>query len=212
MKSIQRQTLISSILGYLGIAVGFISQGLLVGKYFEVEQNGLIPLAILANLGFNGAGNRFFPYFRNAENGHNGYFNFSILVSIIGFVLVSAFVLFFKTEISNYFSTESPLFGQYFYLLLPITFCLLSFSVFENYSKLLYDTITSTLLQSFFQRFLNLILVVLVVIGFINFNQYANFWPFSFLAISVILLIVIIKTIFQFQSKLIFKSLVQFQF
>ena len=63
MSSIKNQTILGSAFSYLGIAVGFITQGLLIGKYFSLTERSVIelilaislPLSILANLGFNGA-------------------------------------------------------------------------------------------------------------------------------------------------------------
>lgn len=81
MNVIKKQAFLGTIFSYGGVLVGFVTQFFLIGNYLEPAQNGLLAVLLsymyvlvqLSSLGFNAAGSRFFPHFRNAKNGHNGY-------------------------------------------------------------------------------------------------------------------------------------------
>ena len=81
MGIIKRQTIQASVYSYAGVAVGFLTQGLIFPHVFSKAQIGLLALLValslvlmqVASLGLNNAGGRYFPYFRNTERQHNGY-------------------------------------------------------------------------------------------------------------------------------------------
>ena len=81
MAQIKKQTFQSTIYSYLSAAVGLVTQGYVIPNFFATDQNGLISLflslmlllPLFANLGFNGAGTRYFPYFRDAKTNDHGY-------------------------------------------------------------------------------------------------------------------------------------------
>ncbi len=80
MGIIAKQSIKGSVYTYAGAAIGFISTGLLMPKFFAAEQIGLINLLIaitaifsqFGGLGFVGVLSRLFPYFRDEEKKHNG--------------------------------------------------------------------------------------------------------------------------------------------
>ncbi|RYF67857.1 MAG: lipopolysaccharide biosynthesis protein, partial [Cytophagaceae bacterium] len=162
MSSIQRQTILGTGFSYAGIIVGFLTTGLLLPTVLETYQNGLIQLLMsyaiiltqFANLGINGAGGRYFPYFRNYERGHGGFLLLSLSLSIVGFSLATVAVLVFKDQIQEANREKSALFSEYYLLLLPLTFATLFFNLFDNYARLLYDSVTGTFLKDFLQRFI----------------------------------------------------------
>ena len=197
MSSIKNQTILGSAFSYLGIAVGFVTQGLLIGKYFSLTERSVIelilaislPLSILANLGFNGAANRFFPYFKNKETNNSSFLEWSVLISIIGFIFV-AILLYFTWPLLVVFFKTSPNFLSHFYLVLPVIFAFVFFNVFDNYSKALKDAASGTFIQAFLQRFINLILVSICVAGIINFEKYLLLLVGSYLFMMLIMLVV----------------------
>ena len=89
MGIIIKQTIKSSIYAYTGIALGFITTALLMPKVLTEAEVGLVRLLVsimvllaqVSNLGFNAAGGRLFPYFRNPERQHNGYLFWACVVS-----------------------------------------------------------------------------------------------------------------------------------
>ena len=77
-----KQSLKGTILTFIGAGIGFVTQFFIVTKFLDPEVIGLTKVyyevgalfTSFALLGINAAGMRFFPYFRNPENGNKGFF------------------------------------------------------------------------------------------------------------------------------------------
>lgn len=176
MGIIIKQSIKGSIWSYAGVAIGFITTAYLYPNFLSTEMVGLFGLLLsysvmfaqFSSLGINGVTSRLFPYFRNPENKHNGYLFISISVAMVGFTLfVLAYFIFSPWLIQSNIE-KSKLFADHVYLLIPLTFFMLIFSVLDIYNKLLYNAVLGTFLQEFLQRFLILLVVVLYAFGFIN--------------------------------------------
>ncbi len=197
MGLIQRQTILGTGFSYAGIVVGFLTVGLLLPNALTKDQNGLIQLLMsyaiiltqFSNLGINGAGGRYFPYFRNSERGHGGFLLLALGMSLLGFLLSTAAVLVFQEPIQAANVEKSALFSQYYLLLIPLTFASLFFNLFDNYARLLYDSVTGTFLKDFLQRFVFLATVIAYWQGWISFPWLLTGWLSSYL-IPLILIVI----------------------
>nr|WP_293844340.1 polysaccharide biosynthesis C-terminal domain-containing protein [uncultured Arsenicibacter sp.] len=184
MGIIIRQTIWSSVFAYAGIAVGFVTTGIIIPKVLETDQVGLlgllpsiaVVLAQFVNLGLNGAGTRYFPYFRDAERQHNGYLLIVCLSTLIGFALCALGLFLARDWVIERYSKESKLFVDYYYLLIPLTLLTVFFSIFDNYARLLYDSVSGTFLQQFFQRLLVLGAIGLYYSGVVGFVGFMWVW------------------------------------
>ena len=186
MNVIKKQAFLGTIFSYGGVLVGFITQFFLIGNYLEPAQNGLLAVLLsymyvlvqLSSLGFNAAGSRFFPHFRNAKNGHNGYLFLGLTVGLVGFIITTiGLVLLKDTIIKN--EENSTLFADNFYFLLPLTLATLLFNLLDNYAKNLYDTVTGTFLAQFLQRLLQLVAILFFIFQIVDFQQFMYVWVFS---------------------------------
>ncbi|WP_019988965.1 oligosaccharide flippase family protein [Rudanella lutea] len=195
MGIIKRQTIASSVFSYAGIGVGFITQGLLFPKLLSTDQVGLIGLLLsysvvlaqFANLGLNGAGGRYFPYFRDPERHHNGYLLLSVLTTFVGVLLCSALLTALRPWVVERNIEKSALFVDYYYWLIPLTLFTVAFNVFDNYAKLLYDTVPGTLYQHFISRLLVLASIVAYGLDWLTFGQFMVCWMGAFLAPAVLM-------------------------
>ncbi|GAB3540728.1 lipopolysaccharide biosynthesis protein [Spirosoma fluminis] len=201
MGIIKRQTIQGTIFTYAGIVIGFVTMGLLLPKILTPNQNGLIGLLIalsiiltqFSNLGINGAGGRYFPYFRDYERGHGGFLLLATVVSLVGFGLSVLLLLLFRPYIVAENAQKSALFVQYYYLLIPFTFFTLFFNLFDNYAKLLYDSVTGTFLQQFLQRLLFLFAVVVYWADWIMFPTLLILWMGSYFVQMALMLVKVIR-------------------
>jgi O-antigen/teichoic acid export membrane protein len=188
---IQRQTLRGTAFTYAGIGIGFVTAGLLQPKLLTQAENGLIGLLAalsviltqLSNLGINSAGGRFFPYFRDYERGHGGFLRLAAGVCVLGFAISAGVVWMLQPQMVAANAQKSALFVQYYYLLLPLTFCTLFFSVFDTYARLLYNPVTGTFLQQFGQRFVFLLSLLGYALGWLNFQALIWTWLGSYFLI-----------------------------
>ena len=201
MGLIQRQTIQGTIFSYAGIVVGFLTVGLLLPNILEKSQVGLIQLLMgvaviltqFANLGINGAGGRYFPYFRNYERGHGGFLLLSLGISLVGFTGSVGLVFAFQDYIQVEYAKGSALFVQYYLLLIPLTFATLFFNLFDNYARLLYDNVTGTFLKDFLQRVLFLGVAIAHWQGLISFPMLLVGWLGSYLIPLVLMIVSIVR-------------------
>ncbi len=183
MGIIQQQTIKGTFYSYLGVFVGFVTLNFLQPHALTSEQIGLIGIltsfsqmfAQFSILGFNATG-RYFPYFRNRENHHNGYLSLASIVSLVGFTLFSVLIYVFKDQLINQEAQKSTLFSEYFWYLLPLTFFTLIFNVFDLYARMLYDTTTGRILREFTKRLFILMAVLLIFFKLVNFNSFIGIW------------------------------------
>src|SRR3990172_3359565 len=99
-----RQSLKTVAVTYLGIALGFVNSLWLYPYVLSEEQIGLsrvlinaaFLLATFASLGSANIPNRFFPYFKDRQNKHNGFLFFLLLLGFFGYLLFLALFLSLK--------------------------------------------------------------------------------------------------------------------
>ncbi|GAA4464473.1 hypothetical protein GCM10023189_43740 [Nibrella saemangeumensis] len=196
MGIIKKQAIQGTIFSYAGVVLGFITTGVLMPHMLSKDQIGLlglhisgaIMLAQFASLGVSNAGVRYFTYFRDYERQHNGFLLITITFSLIGFFLSTGVLLALRPLIVEWYGKNSQLFVYYYYLLIPVTFFTLFFGLFDNYAKLLYDSVTGTFLQQFVQRLLIMGAVVVYGLGLVSFPAFLGLWLLS-LALPLFLFI-----------------------
>lgn len=201
MGVIAKQSVWGSIYTYAGAAIGFISTGLLMPVFFQTEQVGLVNILIavslmfsqIGGLGFVGVITLLFPYFRNKKQKHNGILTLGFLFSIIGFIIVFVAFLLLKPYLiqSNY--EKSVLLDQNIFYVPILVFFTIFFTLFDNYNKVLYDTITGTFLKELLNRLLNIVAIVLFIYKFISFDEFILLYVISNISPAIILLIIILK-------------------
>lgn len=141
MGVIAKQSIQGTIVTYLGVAVGFVTTFFVLTRFLTAEEIGLARVLIdaatlfvgLAQLGTNSSIIRFYPYFKDDEqNKAHGFFFWTILIPFVGFVLFSLLWWICKTPVSDWFAEKSPLFIDYYYFVIPISFGMLYQTVFET--------------------------------------------------------------------------------
>ena len=92
MGTIKRQSIFSTIYVYIGIFIGYINVTLLYPTILGSEGFGFTRflistgaiLGVFAQMGLSGITIRFFPFFQDKDNQHNGFLSFALLVPLIG--------------------------------------------------------------------------------------------------------------------------------
>ncbi len=179
MGIIVKQSIKGTLWSYLGVVIGFITTAYLFPNYLSTDTIGLFGLLLawsvlltqFASLGFGGVTARLFPWFRNSEEGHNGFLFIAFMVMLAGFILLLAAYFIFAPWLIENNLEKSRLFSEYAYLLIPLTFFTLLFTVLDSYNRLLYDVVFGIFLSEFVQRLLILVVVLLYVTGLMNLHQ-----------------------------------------
>ena len=190
MGIIAKQTLRGSVFIYMGIALGFLTTGLLFPRFLSVGEIGAINLilkyaallSIIANLGFTSVGAKLFPFFRDRNNGNNGYLKLNLLVSLFGFLICCLIFVIFQDFLIEQNQKKSPIFSQYLYYILPFTLSVTLFNILNTYNRGLYNAVAGTFLKELVQRIFILIGILLIIFNLISFQF---FIPIYYLATLV---------------------------
>ncbi len=146
MGVIAQQSLRGTIATYIGVAIGFVTTFFVLTRFLTAEEIGLARVLIdsatllvgLAQLGSSSAIIRFFPYFKDKEDGgHHGFFFWTLVIPLTGFVLFALLFWLFRAPIAGWFGDKSPLFVDYYYFVLPLAFFMLYETVFESNANVL---------------------------------------------------------------------------
>ena len=197
MSSIRRQSIISSVMVYMGFALGLFNTYLFTREGgFTPAQYGLIGTFIalanimfaVANFGMPAYIAKFFPYYKNRlEPKQNDQMTWAFLLPIIGFCVVVALGYFFRGVVYQVFS-NSPELPKYYYWLLPFGFGLTLFLILEAYAIQERKSVLSNFLKEVFFRLLQTILIVCTFFGFINgFDAFIKLYSFTYIGVALVL-------------------------
>lgn len=205
MSNIRRQSIISSILIYVGFAFGALNTYLFTreGGSFTKEQYGLTGVFIaigsimmsMATLGMPAYINKFFPYYKDhLPKNKNDQATWSLLVSLIGFILIGIAGLFLKDVVANVFD-NSPQLVQYYYWLFPFGLGLILFQVLEAFAWQNHKSVLSNYLREVQMRVFVTILIILLSINIIkDFDIFIKLYSFLYLSLALILFIYLYST------------------
>lgn len=141
MGVILKQSLKGTIVTYIGAAIGFLTTLFVTTEFLTPEEIGLtrvlfeaaLLLSTFSIMGIGSSGIRYYPYFKTEDGKDNGFFRFVILFPLLGVVLFSLLFFAFKEPIKSYFSKESALFLNYYYLVIPLMVFVLYQTIMEVY-------------------------------------------------------------------------------
>ena len=140
-----KQSIRGTIVNYVGIIVGFVTTFFIITRYLSQEEVGLtrvlIDAAILyasfAQLGTASSIIRFFPYFKNENEKHHGFFFWTLVVPIFGFLFFLLAAKCLEGTILQTFSKNSDLFVTYYRFVFPLSLFMLYQTVFEANANVL---------------------------------------------------------------------------
>ena len=204
MSQIRRQSIISSLMVYVGFALGFFNTYLFTKEGgFTKEQYGLTGIFIaLANLMFSFANIgmpsyifKFYPYYQdNLEKKRNDILTWALLVSLIGFCFVVIGGIYFKDLIIFKFGKNSPEFVNYYYWIFPFGLGLTLYSILESYAWQQQKSIFTNFLREVFFRALTTILIICTFIGWLGkFDLFIKIYSFTYLITALFLLVYLVK-------------------
>jgi O-antigen/teichoic acid export membrane protein len=177
-----RQSVKSVVITYLGIGFGFINTLWLMPAILTEEQIGLyrtiINVAVLfstfAALGAGNIPNRFFPYFKDIKNAHNGFLFFILTVGITGFVIFMVLYLNLKFLFVDAFIKNAPALVNYFYLIIPFTLIILLITIFESYNTIQQNPVVPTFTRELLTRIFAAIGLILFFLFRFEYKWFLN--------------------------------------
>jgi O-antigen/teichoic acid export membrane protein len=199
MSQIRKQSLISSMVVYIGFAIGFFNTWLFTREGgFSPSQYGLTGIFVavanimfcVANLGMPAYIHKFYPYYNdNLPPKKNDQLTWAIFFSLTGFCLVIIAGILLKDLVIRKYGTNSPDLVKYYYYIFPFGMGLTLFSILEAYAWQVKKAVVSNFLREIQFRVFTTIFILLSFAGIIaSFDLFIKIYSFTFLAIAVILL------------------------
>ena len=202
MSQIRKNSLKATTWIYIGFLIGALNTYFLTHKsWFSTDQNGLTRTIIdlgqlvfaFSSLGTTSFLFKFFPYYQdNLDQKKNDMLSIALLISMLGFASTAAGLFLLKPLVIQKFSANSIMLVEYFYWIIPMGFFILLYNVLEAYSLGFQKGVLTSLLKETILRLYTLVIIVLKILGFINFHTFIALFCFQY-AIIVIILVLHLK-------------------
>ncbi|MFZ1703482.1 MAG: polysaccharide biosynthesis C-terminal domain-containing protein [Saprospiraceae bacterium] len=188
MGIIKKQSIYVTLVSYIGLAIGAINTLLLLPHFLTQSQVGLIgvftaiafPLAAISNVGSIFAINRFLPYYKKLlPPTKNDLPLITVITSLLGFCIVFILVYLGRDLIFNWFS-HAPLLVDYFYLIPLFTLGYMLYGIFQALNIGYYYTVWVGTVSEVIFRVFNVIIILFLVCGLYEFNEYFHLYVFMF--------------------------------
>ncbi len=204
MSTIRKQSIISSVLIYIGFAFGALNTFLFTKEGgFTKEQYGLTGAFLafgtlimsIANFGMPAYINKFSPYYKdNLSAKKNDQPSLALTIAAIGFFILTLVGFFLKETIFKIFE-NSPQLIIYYKWLFPFTLGLTLFSVLEALAWHHHKSILSNYLKEVQYRVFVTLLFVLLSFEIIpDFDFFIKSFSFIYLLLASWLLFYLLKT------------------
>lgn len=201
MGIIKKDAVRTTLISYIGLALGYVNKGVLFVIFLTDEQIGILSLLMTAgllfaqfsNLGVAYAVWRFFPFLRNKEKKNFGFFQMSMSVNLIGVLLFLLVSILLKDFICKAFNEHSPAFVDYYYWLLPIGIAYSFFLTIDNFLRSLHKNVVSVLATELLMRLVVTFGILAYVFNWIGFFELMVIHSFSFLVPGIVVLIQLYK-------------------
>lgn len=205
MSTIRRQSIISSIVIYLGFAVGFVNTYFFTKDgWFTPEQYGLTSIFVavttlmtsFATMAMPAYIYKFYHYYNDhLPPKRNDMVAWSILFGVIGFILVMIAGIVFKPLVIRKFGSNSALFVQYYYWVFPMALGLTIFTILESLAWNMGKSVLTNFLKEVQWRAFTTLLILLLLVGLIgNFDLFIKLYSLGYLVIALTLLAYLIRT------------------
>src|SRR5690349_18089551 len=178
MSTIRKQSIVSSVVVYIGFALGFFNTYLFTRQGgFTKEQFGLTAMFVaighlmysLASVGMPAFITKFFPYYKaNLHPRKNDQLTWALLLPCFGFLVVMALGFVFKGPLISKIFNNSPELLQYYEWLFPFGFGFTIFMVLDIYTWQLQKAVLSNTLKEIAFRLFVTVLILLTTFHLIT--------------------------------------------
>lgn len=196
MGIIKKQSILNSIITYVGIALGFVSTIYLYPNILSTDQYGLTRVVLsvsfiftqFAHLGMQNIAIRFFPYFENHHNKHNGFLFLSLIVPLVGFTAFLLVIIFFRDLFLTKYNSSS-LFANYYWFLIPLVFGQLYFEVLNSYVRARLHSVPGSIISEILLRLIIIIMLVVFLLNWISFYGFMVGFVITYILQPILLLL-----------------------
>ena len=204
MGEIRKQTIISSVLVYIGFGIGAINMLLyssqtgpfspeefgLTRIFFDYAQNmlafgalGVIPVIY-----------KFYPYYKdNLPENKIDLITWGMISALGGILLIICLGWLFEGYFIKLYTAKSSLVVTHYSWMMPFAIGMLVFSILEGFNWAVGKSVVSNFLKETLLRIITFFLIVALYLQWINYQQFIHLFSLQFLIIFIILLFYLIK-------------------
>jgi O-antigen/teichoic acid export membrane protein len=203
MSTIRRQSIISSLVIYIGFAVGMVNL-YFFARYFEPAQYGLTSIFIalstmmsaFAAMAMPSYIQKFYPYYKDhLPERKMDMITLALIISTIGFLLVIIAGWLFKGLVIRKFGANSPQLLTYYYWIFPMGFGLTIFAVLEAFTWNLRKSVLTSFLREVLWRLFTTALIILFIGNVIrDFDLFIKLYALGYPFIAITLLSYLVFT------------------
>ena len=188
MGIIAKQSIQGTIVTYLGVAVGFVTTFFVLTRFLSAEEIGLSRVLIdaatlfigLAQLGTSSSIIRFYPHFKakserlevKGDITDHGFFFWTLIVPLVGFAIFTCIYCSCHEPLSHWFGEKSPLFVEYYYMVLPMAFFMLYQTIFETNANVRMHIVVPRAVRELITRIGLLVVYLLYAFDVLNINGF----------------------------------------
>lgn len=180
MGIIVRQSILTSVISYAGVVIGYINLLYLFPKFLDPEQVGLlrtvqdtamlfVPFAVV---GLGQSIIKFYPQLAGSDREANGFITMILLYSLVTVSIFLAVFLLFEDLIMSYFHRNARELTHYKNLILGLTLFLVMMTLLEQYSRSLLQIAFPGFLREVVIRLLQSALVLIYYFNFVDFSEF----------------------------------------
>ena len=180
MGIVARQSIITSLISYTGIVVGYLNLVYLYPKFLELSQVGLlrtiqdasILMVPIASLGLPQIISRYYPRYAAQANRYSAFTGLLLIGAAIGFLIVAAVFSFSQDFLFSSFREKAPEVMEHTGLILLMVLLLSYFGIFEQIARSQLRISTPAFLREVGVRLLQAVILGMYVLEWITFNQF----------------------------------------
>ena len=202
MSTIQRQSILSSIIIFAGFGFGALNLLVLQPQILTTEQWGLtrviteasMLLASFTPLGANSVVAKFMPFYKRHLPRHQNDLPF-ITLSIwsVGLLITLMALVTFQPQIVTVFGRNNPLFQQFYYGLLLFVMFQATFIMMEMFAWYAGKVILSNLLKELLFRLLTTFCLLAMFFKLVDFTGFMTLFACAYLPASATLIIAVAR-------------------
>ena len=176
MGKIAKQSILTTISSYLGVLIGYVNILWLLPFAFSPSQFGVFrtiqDMALLlvpfAQMGIGHGITRFFPQIKSHKF---TFFTFSLVLSLLGFLVVAILFLLFKEQLIQAYAANSPEVIAYLGIVLLITLLSVLNTILESFARSFLKIAVPNFIKDVILRLLVTALIGSYLLAWLDFDQ-----------------------------------------
>ncbi|TAD92266.1 MAG: lipopolysaccharide biosynthesis protein [Bacteroidetes bacterium] len=200
--TIQRQSIFSAIIIVLGFGFGALNILFLQKLVLSAEQWGLtrviaesaLLLSSFATLGMPMIAGKFLPFYnRYLPAGQNDLPFHALRISLLGLLLVVAFLVVARQPTISFFGRNNPIFPPYYYALVLFTVFQSMFLFTEVYAAYAGKAVISNAIKELMFRVLTTVCLLLLWTKLVSFSTFVALFASTYLPCALLMVVVLLR-------------------